>query len=651
MAPEFHHRVRQLFDEALEQPEGERLLFVEKACGGDATLLQAVERLLRARGASASFLESNSQGGERIGRYLIRGELGRGAMGVVYDAVDPMIGRSVAVKVIHLKALTEPSEAEFLRERLFREARSAGQLFHPGIVIILDVGQQGDSAFITMERVDGPSLQQILTPGRALKTGEALGILRQTAAALDYAHQRGVVHRDIKPANIMLHNGADVKVADFGIAKIMSAQTTLTGLVMGTPSYMSPEQIEAKAVDGRSDQFSLAVLAYELLTGVRPFVADSIAALTHVIVYGQRPSAHLVNPLLPPEVDEVLRRGMARLPEERFPSCLEFTAELEAPCNRPPMVDPAATDPDIRQAKAPAGKRRSIRFVYLAGIPVIVLALVLAFLMYKYSNPRANSRPAPVELKNPPAPTVVAVQAPPAVKQFSADPPSIEAGTPARLSWEVTGANEVAIDQGIGKVEASGTLKVQPSVPTTYVITASGSGKNDTAKVSVDVTPKSVATSTRALQVYRAAVAKRSQGQLSEAVALFRQAAELGEPGAMAELGESYRTGEGVTQDDIQAILWFHRAAGTGNSFAMVALGYMYSQGDGVTASDEEAVKWYQKAADRDNPAGIYDLANMYENGLGVPRSLEKATQLYQRAAKLGHIGAQTRLSELQPQK
>jgi serine/threonine-protein kinase len=257
-----HQRVRELFERSLEYPEPDRVTFLRAECGDDSGLAEAVERLLKARGASDGFLNTAAQPTRHMGRYHIRGEIGRGGMGIVYDAVDPVIGRSVALKVINLKAVTEEGEAEFMRERLFREARSCGQLFHPGIVIIFDVGQEEHSAFIAMERVDGPSLHQMLVSGPRLQGKEAIRILKETAAALDYAHQHGVVHRDIKPGNIMLRKDGTVKVGDFGIAKVISRQhTTSTGVIMGTPSYMSPEQIEGRQVDGRSDQFALAVLA------------------------------------------------------------------------------------------------------------------------------------------------------------------------------------------------------------------------------------------------------------------------------------------------------------------------------------------------------------------------------------------------------
>ena len=168
---------------------------------------------------------------ERIGRYVLTGELGRGAMGVVYEATDPLIGRSVAVKIIHLQLRPDSKEAEFMRDRLFREARAAGRLFHPGIVVILDVGQEDDIAFIAMERVDGITLERMLASRKKLELADSLDILRQTAAALDYAHQNGVVHRDIKPANIMLHKGTTVKVADFGIAKSMSTEHGTLSLI------------------------------------------------------------------------------------------------------------------------------------------------------------------------------------------------------------------------------------------------------------------------------------------------------------------------------------------------------------------------------------------------------------------------------------
>src|ERR1700684_384285 len=188
MAPELHARVRTLFDEALQKPEAERPAFLQAACNGVPEVLQAVTRLLEAHRGSPAFLDDATRPSQRIGRYMVTGELGRGAMGIVYEAVDPLIGRKVAVKVIHLQAFADAGEARFLRDRVFREARSAGALSHPGIVTVFDVGQEGDTAFIAMERVEGLSLYQALASGRGFTRAETLGVLRQAAAALDYAH-------------------------------------------------------------------------------------------------------------------------------------------------------------------------------------------------------------------------------------------------------------------------------------------------------------------------------------------------------------------------------------------------------------------------------------------------------------------------------
>jgi alpha-tubulin suppressor-like RCC1 family protein len=248
-------------------------------------------------------------------------------MGVVFEAHDPLIGRTVALKTIRLEGGGTPVERGWLQERLFREARSVGALSHPNIVTFYDSGLHEELAFLTMEYVDGPTLQDRLAEGR-MDRREVLHILRQAAAALDYAHQAGVVHRDIKPSNIMLH-GTTVKIADFGIAKLTHKEPgTVTGLKMGTPSYMSPEQIRGQPADGRSDQFSLAVVAYEMVAGVKPFRGESLA-LVDQIVYAERPSARAAVPDLPAAVDEVLQRGLAKRGRDRYPTCTEFVRRLE----------------------------------------------------------------------------------------------------------------------------------------------------------------------------------------------------------------------------------------------------------------------------------------------------------------------------------
>jgi serine/threonine protein kinase len=269
---------------------------------------------------------------DRIGRYKIVRELGRGAMGVVYLATDPTIGRSVAIKTIRLGEVTNAEERARLRERLFREARSAGVLSHPGIVTIYDMESQDDIAFIAMEYVSGPTLEQLLT-GAPLHPERLFSIIGQAAVALDYAHQKGIVHRDIKPANIMVTEDGSVKITDFGIAKInTSEQFTMTGSIVGTPHYMAPEQVQGQAVDGRADQFSLAVIVFEMLTGEKPFTGEQLTTVVYKIVAEEPVPPHRLNSTLNQQITNVLRRALAKKPDARYANCQKFVDALEAAC-------------------------------------------------------------------------------------------------------------------------------------------------------------------------------------------------------------------------------------------------------------------------------------------------------------------------------
>jgi len=261
---------------------------------------------------------------ERIGRYEILRELGRGAMGVVYHARDPKIDREVAIKTIKLADQADESEIEQLRERLFREARSAGKLSHPGIVTIYDVDQEDGLAYIAMEFVEGRTLDVVIKQGRVDDHVFAADVLKQTAAALDYAHERGIVHRDVKPANLMLTSGGAVKIMDFGIARAGSSNLTQTGAVMGTPSYMSPEQVKGEAIDGRSDQFSLGVIAYEMVTGRKPFASESVTSVIFKIVSSQPETPAALCPWISPALDAVILKSLSKAADARFESCQVF---------------------------------------------------------------------------------------------------------------------------------------------------------------------------------------------------------------------------------------------------------------------------------------------------------------------------------------
>ena len=234
-------------------------------------------------------------------------------MGVVYRALDPAIGRTVAIKSIRLTDIADPGEVARMRDRLLREAQSAGLLSHPGIVTIFDVEEQDGQAYVAMEFVNGPTLDQLLSRPEPLDPKTVFRILRETAAALDHAHQKGIVHRDIKPSNIMIHEDGTAKITDFGVAKVSTSQhMTVAGTVVGTPSYMSPEQIQGKPVDGRSDQFSLAVIAYEMLTGEKPFVGEPLPSLLYKVVHDEPPPPQRLNPTLGWQVEVVLFKALEK---------------------------------------------------------------------------------------------------------------------------------------------------------------------------------------------------------------------------------------------------------------------------------------------------------------------------------------------------
>ena len=252
-----------------------------------------------------------------LGRYEIQKELGRGAMGTVYLGKDPKINRLVAIKTIRFDEV-DPALLDETRQRFFREAEAAGTLSHPNIVTIYDVGEDYDVAYVAMELLDGNDLAAHVTPETRLPLKEVLRIVRLVADGLDFAHSKGVVHRDIKPANIMLQKNGEVKIADFGIARVMSASNTQTGVVLGTPSYMSPEQVIGSKVDGRSDLFSLGAVLYELLCGQKPFKAESIATLMYTIANQPPLLITKIDPQIPQCCAYIAHRLLTKDLEKRY---------------------------------------------------------------------------------------------------------------------------------------------------------------------------------------------------------------------------------------------------------------------------------------------------------------------------------------------
>ncbi|KJR42246.1 serine/threonine protein kinase [Candidatus Magnetoovum chiemensis] len=275
-----------------------------------------------------------------LGRYVVERELGRGAMGIVYLGKDPKIKREVAIKTLRYDEIEEEQKEE-IKERFFREAESAGRLMHPNIVKIFDAGEEQEIAYLAMELLTGTNLTGYCSKKNKLGFSEVVKIVLSVADALDYAHSNGVVHRDIKPANIMLMDNKEIRVTDFGIARIMESTKTQTGAVLGTPSYMSPEQIAGKKVDGRSDLFSLGVVFFEMLTGEKPFKGDSIATLMYNITSAKRPTAKDIDTKIPTCISDIINKLLEKEAENRYPSGKELIEAIHK-CRKSLMQKKAA---------------------------------------------------------------------------------------------------------------------------------------------------------------------------------------------------------------------------------------------------------------------------------------------------------------------
>ena len=275
----------------------------------------------------------------QLGRYVIQSEIGRGAMGVVYKAMDTVLERVVAVKTVNMAL--ERDHADKYEARFYQEARAAGGLNHPNIVTVYDAGKAGDVVYMAMEYIEGVELRTLIGEGRQLAVAQALSIAAQVAEGRAYAQERGVVHRDIKPANIMVVANGPVKITDFGIARMRaSADLTQTGVMLGSPKYMSPEQVIGKRADNRSDLFSLGVILYEMLCGAAPFNGENVTALMYQIVNFAPPAPSAINAALPEMLDYIIAKMLAKPLEERYQDARELARDLRE-CERQLAAPPA----------------------------------------------------------------------------------------------------------------------------------------------------------------------------------------------------------------------------------------------------------------------------------------------------------------------
>jgi len=332
----------------------------------------------------------------KAGRYDLREELGRGAMGVVFHGFDPVIGRDVAVKTLRLSEAGTGLSREELIGRFQTEARAAGLLTHPNIVVVFDAGEEGGLFYITMEFVEGRSLQSLIDAHQPFPVSRVMKLMEQVCSALDFAHQHNVVHRDIKPANLMLTSDDVVKITDFGTAKILQFGTAQTAHVMGTPSYMSPEQVKGKPVDGRSDIFSLGVILYELMTGEKPFPGQNITTVIYKIINEEPIPPRSLDSSIHPGLSAVITRALAKDPTARYQSCHELLTALK---NYHEMVGPDTT---VRMAPlnsqpAQATSRPVAQVPRIAAVPITPISTApdpnAQFMLPVMVEEKASKRP------------------------------------------------------------------------------------------------------------------------------------------------------------------------------------------------------------------------------------------------------------------
>ncbi len=323
---------------------------------------------------------------KKIGKYKILGIIGKGGMGIVYKGLDPDIEREVAIKTIRVDTLMEGMKKEELLTRVIREAKAAGRLTHPNIITIYDVVRDKDLTYIVMQYVDGSSLQSRVESGKSYSPREIIDILKPVADALDFAHRGGIVHRDIKPANILLDGAGKPFLADFGVARIETSTMTQAGTTVGTLSYMSPEQIKGQTVDKRSDIFALGVILYELLTGKKPFSGDNMSTIVYRIVHEEPERVTDINKDLPPAYESVIRRALAKNPDDRYQSCRGLITDLEDPGRMAEAT--LAFDFKEKGERAARPKRRKLAF----GLGSLALALVIAGGTFLFLSGRSGKK-------------------------------------------------------------------------------------------------------------------------------------------------------------------------------------------------------------------------------------------------------------------
>jgi eukaryotic-like serine/threonine-protein kinase len=394
---------------------------------------------------------------QKIGKYEIVKELGKGAMGVVYEGRDPQIGRQVAIKTIRFDAGGDELMGEEVQKRFVREAQSAGNLRHQNIVTIYDVGEDQGMMFIAMEYVDGQSLEKRIASRKKFEAAEVAALLSQVAEALDYAHRKGIIHRDIKPANILIDSDGRPRVVDFGIAHVSTSTITNTGISIGTPAYMAPEQIAGQKLDGRADVFSLGVVLYEMLTLNKPFGADNVTTIIYKIMNEDPRPMREFDKGIPAGLEFICRKALAKNPAGRYQTAREMVDDLKNYETLEIAEIPRGESPTTKfrtPTAAPVRKSKTGLFAAI-GVGVVGIAAAAFFLTRKAAlpanDPTMASNPKPVISDKTPAIT-------PKTSPTSAQPGSANTAKPLPPPTD-----KKAAEPAVLKTEAAKTTAPKPA--------------------------------------------------------------------------------------------------------------------------------------------------------------------------------------------
>ena len=568
-----------------------------------------------------------------VGQYEIRELLGAGGIGQVHAAFDTILQREVAIKSLRAELLSDTSFVDRFRG----EATSLARLNHPNITTLYSLLPDDGKMFLIMECVRGETLEDLLKKrGGKLGVRESLAIIAQVADGLSYAHSMGVIHRDIKPANIMITQNGNVKIMDFGIARVRGSQRlTRDGSIVGTLAYMAPEQLRGQEAEERSDLYSTAIMFYEMISGAVPFAAPTDYDLMQAHV--KEPPPRLVSrlPGIDARIDSAVMQALAKKPEQRFESVRKFSDALGATALRPDasqiFLDSTRVIDALPAPPAPAALTsfldrltfipENLRLFAVAGIGGLVLAglavgLVVVISSKPTLSPGANTAASPVasaqhsgKVPDPSLPKTVA----------SAEAPATNASS------------------------ASGAPAAAGPVPPKKEMSAALSRRD--FRRAAELAEPLARDGDRDAQYALGVIFDRGlNGTKNENLAAdyYRKAAEQGHPKAEFKLASMYTTGRGVDQkSDEQAFGWYLKAAEAGDVDAEYSVAAIYQNGKGAEQSNEKAFGWFLKAADQGDVDAAYNVGTMYQNGSGVEKSNEHAFDWYLKAAKLGSPNAQ----------